>query len=85
MNDYVLVKINEEKKNVGSIFIPENNRVTEKHGVVVGLGPHVKENINKGDIVGVDWQTGVEIEIYSEPYRFVRECNITHILESEEK
>jgi co-chaperonin GroES (HSP10) len=59
----------------GKIIVPEIAKARSRQGEVLAVGPKVKEDIRKGDMVVITWHEGTrytdkdmgEIELFLEP------------------
>ena len=78
VNDYVLIKLEEEseEKTSGGIIIPDTAKEKPKEGEVVGIAAGASEQISIGDRVIYKEYSGTQITYEGEEYLLVPASDI---------
>ena len=89
LNDRVIVKrVEEERKTVGGIIIPDTAKEKPQEGKIVAAGPGKRDDdgkripleVKEGDRILFSKYAGTEIKINGEEHIFMREDDILAIL-----
>jgi len=90
LDDRVVIKPSEaQAKTAGGIFLPDTAKEKPQIGKIVWVGPgkvnddgkRIRMSVKKDDEVVYGKYTGNEIEIDSQKYVIVRECDLLGVIE----
>lgn len=71
----LILKSKDAEKTAGGLFLPETNKTRKYEGLVVGIGPEVK-NLKVSDVVVYDVNKSTIVEISDNQYVVLEEEDI---------
>ena len=86
IDDKIIVRLNPKREKVGSIYIPDKAQDIPVVGLVVKIGPEVKQDV-LGRLVVITRYSGTEFKVTGDPATYVclRAEDVLFILDEGER